>query len=46
MATLSEGLLEVPESPRRPVAIEVRDLHKSFRIPTERMSTLKERQDR
>ena len=43
MATLSEGLLEVPESPRRPVAIEVRDLHKSFRIPTERMSTLKER---
>ena len=43
MAALSEQLLEVPESPRRPLAIEVRDLHKAFRIPTQRMSTIKER---
>jgi len=36
-------LFNVPETPRRERAIEVRELSKAYRIPTERMDTLKER---
>jgi ABC-type polysaccharide/polyol phosphate transport system ATPase subunit len=32
-----------PPGPDTPVAVEVRDLHKSFRIPTQRVDSLKER---
>ena len=46
MATVNERPLaaaEVPSSTARPLAIEVRDLHKSYRIPVAKVSTLKER---
>jgi ABC-type polysaccharide/polyol phosphate transport system ATPase subunit len=46
MATLDEGFVieaEIPPSTTRPLAIEVRDLHKSFRIPVSKVETLKER---
>jgi len=36
-------LFNVPETPRRELAIEVRELSKAYRIPTERLDTLKER---
>ena len=36
-------LFNVPETPRRELAIEVRGLSKAYRIPLERMDTLKER---
>ena len=38
-----ERPLEIPETPGRDLAIEVRSLAKSFRIPTQRVDTLKER---
>ncbi len=37
------GLFSVPETPRREISIEVRDLKKSYRIPTVKLDTLKER---
>jgi ABC-type polysaccharide/polyol phosphate transport system ATPase subunit len=43
---LNEGFVaeaETPPSTTRPLAIEVRDLHKSYRIPISKVSTLKER---
>jgi ABC-2 type transport system ATP-binding protein len=46
MATVNEQPLaaaEVPPSTARPLAIEVTDLHKSYRIPVSKVSTLKER---
>jgi ABC-2 type transport system ATP-binding protein len=46
MATVNEPFVsatQMPPSTTRPLAIEVRDLHKSFRIPVTRVSTLKER---
>ena len=36
-------LLEVPETPPRELAISVRHVHKSYRVPTNRVDTLKER---
>jgi ABC-type polysaccharide/polyol phosphate transport system ATPase subunit len=36
-------LFNVPETPRRELAIEVRGLSKAYRIPLERLDTLKER---
>ena len=36
-------LTSIPESPHREVAIEVRDVSKTFRIPAQRVETLKER---
>ena len=38
-----ERPLEIPETPGRDLAIEVRSLAKSFRIPIQRVDTLKER---
>jgi ABC-2 type transport system ATP-binding protein len=40
---MSNLLTSIPDAPRREVAIEVRDVHKSFRVPAERVETLKER---
>ncbi|MGH2951194.1 MAG: ABC transporter ATP-binding protein [Solirubrobacterales bacterium] len=37
------SMLSIPEARRRQVAIEVRDVEKVFRIPTQRLDTLKER---
>ena len=41
----SHGTTEAPPAPRTgdPLAIQVEDLHKSFRIPTHRVDSLKER---
>jgi ABC-type polysaccharide/polyol phosphate transport system ATPase subunit len=44
--TVNEPLVaaaEIPPSTARPLAIQVRDLHKSFRIPVSKVETLKER---
>jgi ABC-2 type transport system ATP-binding protein len=43
MAALNGERPAVIETDDRPIAIEVRDLHKSFRIPTAKVTTLKER---
>ncbi len=36
-------LTSIPDAPSRETAIEVRDVHKSFRMPAHRIETLKER---
>jgi ABC-type polysaccharide/polyol phosphate transport system ATPase subunit len=43
MAALNGDRSAVIQTDDRPIAIEVRDLHKAFRIPTVKVSTLKER---
>ena len=40
---MSNLLTSIPDAPRREIAIEVRDVHKSFRVPAQRIETLKER---
>jgi ABC-type polysaccharide/polyol phosphate transport system ATPase subunit len=44
-ATATQRLMEAPARPGEgtPAAIQVEDLHKSFRIPTQRVDSLKER---
>ena len=45
-ASVTAGAMAIPQAPaedRRELAIEVRDLKKGFRIPTQRVDTLKER---
>jgi ABC-type polysaccharide/polyol phosphate transport system ATPase subunit len=42
-AAKTGSMLSIPAARSRQVAIEVRDLHKTFRIPTQRVDTLKER---
>lgn len=40
---MSNLLTSIPDAPSREIAIEVRDVYKSFRMPAQRIETLKER---